>query len=355
MDLIRIGIVGLGANTRLRHVPGLQACQNVEIVGVCNRSAESTQVAAAEFDIPKTYDDWESLVADDQIDAVVIGTWPYLHCPITCAALDAGKHVLTEARMAMNAREAHQMLAASREHPNLVAQIVPSPFGLRGDGLVKQLLNDGRIGELREAVVLATNDALIDINTPLHWRQVAKYSGVNALLLGILHETLIRWVPDPIRVQAQTQTFVQQRVDPVSGKVSCVETPDSVHVLTELPNGARGLYHLSGVICHGPPPQIRLHGTEGSIVYEFAPHERLLFARRGEELTEVKLPSEEEAGWRVEEEFIGAIGGEEQVMFTDFHTGVRYMAFTEAVTLSAQTGSAVNPRTLGPVFVTNTE
>jgi predicted dehydrogenase len=125
-DRIRIGIVGAGANTRLRHIPGFRAIDGVEIVGVVNRSAESTQRAAAELGIPRTYPDWESLVAASDIDAVMIGTWPNLHCEVTCAALAAGKHVLTEARMARSVAEAERMLAASRARPDLVAQIVPA-------------------------------------------------------------------------------------------------------------------------------------------------------------------------------------------------------------------------------------
>ena len=62
MQTIRVGIIGLGANTRLRHVPGLRACRDVEIVAVCNRRPESTQAAAAEFNIPKTYVQWPKLV-----------------------------------------------------------------------------------------------------------------------------------------------------------------------------------------------------------------------------------------------------------------------------------------------------
>jgi len=46
MNQIRVGIVGLGANARLHHVPRLRACENVEIVGVCNQRPESTQAAA---------------------------------------------------------------------------------------------------------------------------------------------------------------------------------------------------------------------------------------------------------------------------------------------------------------------
>src|SRR5438445_11680009 len=128
---LRVGIVGLGGNTRLRHVPGLLACGDVELGAVCNRRPESTAEAAREFKIPRTYEHWQDLVVDPEIDAVVVGTWPYLHCPITVAALDAGKHVLCEARMAMNAAEAREMAAASHRNPRLVAQLVPSPFGLK--------------------------------------------------------------------------------------------------------------------------------------------------------------------------------------------------------------------------------
>lgn len=332
---IRVGIVGLGANTRLRHVPGLRNCRDVEITAVCNRRPESTHQAAAEFGIPKTFDRWEDLVADPDVDAVVVGTWPYLHCPITLAALDAGKHVLTEARMARSASEARQMLAASERHPHLTAQIVPSPFGLYGHRVVLDLLADGFIGDLREAVVLGTNDAFADSTTPMHWRQSAELSGVNMLALGILHETLIRWVPEPTRVLAQTHTFTTERPDPSTDEATAVGTPDSVRVLTEIPGGARGLYHLSGVMSFGPGMQIHLYGSEGTLKYTLGDGEVLLGARRGDrDLSPIEVPVDKAGGWRVEEEFIQAIRGEEQVRFTDFATGVRYMEFTEAVARS---------------------
>jgi predicted dehydrogenase len=199
---IRVGIVGLGGNCRARHVPGLRACENVEITAVCNRRRESTRAAAAEFGIAKTYERWQDLVADPDLDAVLVGTWPYLHCPVALGALAAGKHVLLEARMAMNAEEAQALLAASQARPELVCQIVPSPLGLRADRVVKRMIGEGFLGELREVVAIGTSDALADRETPLAWRQVSALSGLNMLTLGILHETLIRWVPDPVRVFA---------------------------------------------------------------------------------------------------------------------------------------------------------
>ncbi len=340
--VIRVGIIGLGDNCRVRHVPGLRACADVQLAAVCNRRRESTLAAAAEFGIPKTFDRWADLLADPDLDAVLIGTWPYLHCPITLAALESGKHVLTEARMAMNVAEARAMLAATRAHPELVCQIVPSPLGLRADRVIKKLIASGYLGELREAVILGTNVALADRQAPLFWRQISKLSGVNMLSLGIVHETLIRWVPDPVRVVAQAHAFTPERLDPTSGMLIRVGTPDSVQVLTVLAGGARGLYHVSGVTRFGPGSQIHLYGSEGTLKYELAPHDRLWGAQRGEnQLQEIAVPPEQEYGWHVEEEFIGSIRGECPVRFTDFATGVRYMEFTEAVVRSAATAQAV--------------
>jgi predicted dehydrogenase len=340
---IRLGIVGLGGNARLRHVGGFRACENVEIHAVCNRRRESTEAVAREFDIPKTYDHWQDLVADPELDAVLIGAWPYLHCPATLAALQAGKHVLTEARMAMNADEARQMLEASERRPELVCQIVPSPLGLRAHRVVQRMIDSGYLGQLREVIVTAANDSLADAETPLGWRQVRELSGLNMLTLGIVHETVARWVPPPVRVFADAKAFVPQRFDPATGILRQVGTPDSVHVLAVLADGAHALYHVSGVARFAAGTTIQLYGSEGTIHYELAPRDRLRAARRGEsELREVDVPADQALRWRVEEEFISAIRGEERIEFTPFGVGLRYMQFTEAVARSAASGGPID-------------
>ena len=323
MKPVRVGIVGLGKNTRNRHVPGFRAIEGVELVGVCNRRAESTRQAASEYGIPKIFDDWEDLVRDDDIDAVMIGTWPYLHCPVTLAALANGKHVLTEARMACNLSEAEQMMRAANTRPDLIVQIVPSPFGLRSGGRLRELIHDGYLGELREFIVRGANADFADPRAPLHWRQSSELSGINMLALGILHETLTRWIPDPTWVFASTRAFAPGAT-----------RPDSVHVLTELACGARGVYHLSGVVHHAGEFAIELFGTEGTIRYELA-SDRLIAGKSDDgRLQEVDVP--QPGGWRVEADFIDAIRGGDRPTLTDFATGVRYMEFTEAVEQSAR-------------------
>jgi predicted dehydrogenase len=345
MAPLRIGLIGAGGNTRARHIPGLRAIPGVEIVAVCNRRPESTAAAAHEFHIPRTFERWQDLVADPGIDAVVIGTWPYLHCPVTHAALDAGKHVLTEARMAMNAAEAHRMLAAARRRPGQVAQIVPSPFGLAGGAVVLELIRGGYLGELREVEVVGRGAALADPAAPLHWRQDAALSGLNMLTLGILHETLLRWAPPPARVLAQVHAFIPTRIDPEGGVRRMVGTPDSVQVLAVLEGGARAVYQFSGVTPFGGGSSIRLLGSDGVLHYDLDA-DKLYGLSRAEqdrgatEPREVPIPPEKRGAWRVEADWVDSIRAGAPVRLTDFATGVAYMEFTEAVARSAETGAA---------------
>jgi predicted dehydrogenase len=339
---IRVGIVGAGANTRLRHIPGFRQISGVEILGVANSSLESSQKAAAEFGIPKAYARWEDLVADPEIDAVQIGTWPNLHAAVTCAALKAGKHVLCEARMARNLAEAQQMLDASRARPELVAQIVPSPFGLENYASVRHLLDHQFIGDMREVVVLGADDQFWDYSRLLHWRQDAEISGLNILAMGIMHETVTRWVGPTSRVFAQQNIFEPTRPSPKGEVYVPVTVPDSLQIVTQLANGARAIYHLSGTILHGPGKQIHLYGSLGTIKIEFGKTERVWIGRPTEpEMRIVEPTPDKKGGWRVEAEFIGAIRGEEPVRFCTFASAYDYMEFTEAVAISAESGRAV--------------
>jgi len=334
---IRIGLIGAGANTRLRHIPGLRAIDGVEITAVCNRRPESTIAAAREYNIARTYLTWEQVVADDEVDAIVIGTWPYLHCPITIAALQAGKHVLTEARLAMNAAEAHHMLKAAKQHAHLITQVVPSPFGLKGHEVMKELIASGYLGELREVHVFSFNAALADPDAPLSWRQDATLSGYNMLTLGIVHETLMRWTPPPVEVFAQVHAHCPSRIDPASGVRRGVGTPDSVQVLAVLKNGARATYHFSGMTPFGQTANIQLFGSDGVLCYDLGADRILGASRRSgvtaakmAELQEIPIPEGKARAWSVEADFIAAIREQKPIEFTTFEAGVAYMEFTEA-------------------------
>ena len=132
-DPIRIGIVGAGRIVAAEHVPRFRAIDGVELVGVANRSEESSRRAADELGLPRAYPSWQALVADPELDAVLVGAWPVLHAPVTIAALEAGKHVLTEARMAATAEDARAMVRAARAHPDRDRDVVPATFSAWAD------------------------------------------------------------------------------------------------------------------------------------------------------------------------------------------------------------------------------
>src|SRR5262249_61720192 len=132
------------------------------------------------------------------VDAVCIGTWPYMPCETALDALAAGKHVLCEARMAMNAAEGRRMLEASRNAPNLVAQLVPAPHTLEVDSTLTRLVSDGSIGEVLAVEIHATQQPRFpDPSEPLHWRQDGALSRHNIMNMGVWYEAMIPWRGPP--------------------------------------------------------------------------------------------------------------------------------------------------------------
>lgn len=348
---IRVGIVGAGGNFRARHIPGFKAVPGVELAGVANRSRASGERAAKEFGIAEVYDNWVELVESDDIDAIAIGTWPYMHCPVTLEALGNGKHVLTEARMAMNAAEARSMLEASRLFPEQVTMIVPGPMTMAIDPMVFKLLDEGYVGDVLAVEMRVTQRNFVDKAGPLSWRQDATVSGYNILNMGIWAEILMRWLGPAGKVMAMTKTAVKQRKDETTGRMRAVTVPDHVDILADMVCGAQAHLRFSAVTGLAPTSEVWLYGSEGTLRID-AGSLQIYGGKRGDkELAPIAIPEEMVVkpvapglppGWRVEQEFINAIRGIEPVKYTTFEDGVRYMEFTEAVTRSTQEGKAIS-------------
>lgn len=337
-EKIRIGIVGAGANTRKMHLPGFQAIPGVELTVVCNRSQESSQNVAREWGISRIAGHWREVVESPDVDAVMIGTWPYLHARVTIAALEAGKHVLTEARMARNLTEARQMLEASRRHPDLVAQVVPAPMSLDVDSTVREILASGELGELREVTVTQTGGQFMDANQPLTWRQDFDLSGHNVLTMGIYHEIVQRWLQcEPDWVISDGAVFTEWRTSEAGGEKVEVKIPDSISILGRIGKGGRLVYHFSGVEAGEPRNEIRLNCANGGLRFDVGANQ--LYRGDGAKEWKVEVPVEKRRGWRVEADFINSIRTGAPVELTSFEDGVKYMRFTEAVYLSWRDGS----------------
>jgi predicted dehydrogenase len=339
-EVVRVGLIGAGANVQDVQIPGFRRIAGVEIVAVANRSLGSSQAVADQFGIARAYGHWGELLADDGVDAVLIGTWPYMHRTLTLESLAHGKHVLCQARMANDAAQAHEMLDASLRHPDLVCQLVPTSTSYIIDNVLKQLIADGFLGELLSVEIQRVGRAFPDFGGELDWRHDIEFSGYNSLNLGSTYESMMRWVGRGVRVMAMAKTHVPFRRD-ASGMPRSVHVPDHFDIVYELPNGAQVHMRMSETAGLSSGNQTWLHGSEGTIHVDAS--QTIRAGRRGDrQLAEVPNPPATQAVYRVEEEFINAIRGLEPVTQLPFEAGVHYMEWTEAVHRSAQTGEAVH-------------
>lgn len=340
-DKIRIGIIGAGGIFRSRHFPGLAKIADAEVVAICNRSEASAGAIAREFGLsPRLMTDPRALISSQDVDAVMIGTWPYRHCEYVLASLDAGKHVFVQARMAMNLREAKAMYARARE-TGLVTQICPSPMAMKGDWLIQRLIGEGYLGDIYHVYTRSFSGDNCDPEQPLHWRQIDRYSGLNALNMGILVEIVQRWAGQMKTISAHAETFTRTRpLDDGQGR-GPVERPDSVHIMGQMENGAQAAFLFSSVARFGTDPQVELYGSEGTLIYKLD-SDTILGGRAGDGgLSVIPIPDDEAREWTVEQDFVSAIRGGPPGD-TTFEAGLKYMAFTEAVFRSVERGGVVH-------------
>tara|TARA_B100000745_G_scaffold18095_1_gene12720 strand:+ start:215 stop:1357 length:1143 start_codon:yes stop_codon:yes gene_type:complete len=344
-DKIRIGVIGAGGNTTKLHIPGLLAQNGVEILSVANRTLASGQRVAKEFGIPRVEADWQAIIEDQALDAVCIGTWPYMHAPMTIAALDAGKHVLCEARMAMNAQQGRSMLDASRRHPALVAQIVPAPHTLAFDKTIVGMIGAGDIGEMITLDARVVMASYPKPDSPISWRQDRDLSGNNIMSMGIWYEAMMRWVGPMSTVFAVGQAVVPHRVDEAGRRVA-MTIPDHLDIVGKLEQGGQLRFNVSTVLGNAPArTDVCIFGTEGTLrLLQVGDGSLTLYSgsRGVEGLKVVEIDPAKKGGWRVEEEFINAIRGVEAVTHTDFTTAIKYMEWSDAVTRSLRSGISVS-------------
>lgn len=340
MQEIRVGIIGAGTNTKLMHIPKLQEIPGVTVTAVCNRSEESSEKVAKEFGIRRVFLSWQELVEDEEIDAIVIGTWPYMHEIISNAALMEGKHVLCEARMAMNASEAHEMSRVSRCYPHLTAQIVPAPFTFPFDKEIQKIISSGKLGDLLAVNVKFNSSSFLNKSKKMTWRENVELSGLNTMMMGIVYESFSRWIGHAKSVQAQGKSFNSTKL--FEDEVKAIEIPEHLNIMAEMHCGALTQMQFSSVTGLAENSQeVWIYGSKGTLHLDIQKNILRVGDEKSGKMKKIKPVEHKYNRWRVEEEFIGAIRGQEKIKFTTYDEGVRYMEFTEAVAVSCRQGKKI--------------
>jgi predicted dehydrogenase len=145
---IGIGIIGSGGIAQAAHMPGYAAYPDLCcMVAVADINPEVAKAAAEKFNVPHVFTDYRELLKLKEVDAVSICTPNYLHKQPTIDALEAGKHVLVEKPMAMNAQEGREMLAAAKRTGKKLQVALNMRFST-GVRTIKRFIDAGKLGEI---------------------------------------------------------------------------------------------------------------------------------------------------------------------------------------------------------------
>jgi predicted dehydrogenase len=113
--MVRFGIVGFGLHAVKRMMPAFIASRNCQVTALARRDPQKARESAAEYNIPHAFTSVEELCRHPEVDAVFVTSPNSLHLPDVLTAISAGKPVLCEKPMAMNAGECRQMVEAARK------------------------------------------------------------------------------------------------------------------------------------------------------------------------------------------------------------------------------------------------
>jgi len=223
---LRWGVIGTGWIAE-RFVAALQRLTTQQVVAVGSRSASSAAEFAQRFGIAHAHGSYEELVAEPEVDVVYVATPHNRHRPHAALALEAGKHVLIEKPITLNAAEAQELADLAAARGLFCAEALWPLFTPKYD-VVRQVLDAGVLGEI--STVLGDYGAWFDAD---HRIQRHDLAGGPLLDLGTYPLALAGWV-----LGSPTEV-VARGTDAPSG------VNGQVGALLAYASGARGVVHTS--------------------------------------------------------------------------------------------------------------
>ena len=263
---------------------------------LCGRDAAAVRIAAARLGWTVAETDWHALIERDDVQLVDVCTPGNLHAEVAIAALEAGKHVLCEKPLANTLTEAEAMAAAAARAASRGVRAMTG-FNYRrvpAVTLARQLVTEGRIGQIRHVRASYLQDWLVDPAFPLTWRLQRERAGSGALGdLGAHLVDLAQYLTGELiaGVSAATATFVGERPlleapggAPRSGPVT---VDDAAVFIARWPSGALASFEATR-FATGRKNQLRieLNGDRGSLAFDLERLNELQFYDRTDESAE---------------------------------------------------------------------
>ena len=251
MEKVKWGILGTANIARWATIPGMKKAENCELAAIAGRNPEKAERFAKEYGIPKYYGSYEELLEDSEIQAVYIPLPNDIHLKWVKTSLKAGKHVLCEKPLALNAKEAEEMYKTAEE----CGVYLMEAYAYLHSPYVESLKNDVKSGIIGEVDYIDT--AFVTQGYKEDFRLHKEFGGGAMYDLGCYCTTMIMSLIDsePEMVKASAE-FSDLGVDYMTAG------------LIRFKNGARAAFNVGMVLgqnTNSRYDRLYVHGTKGSI------------------------------------------------------------------------------------------
>lgn len=342
--ILKVGVISC-SNMAKGHMKGVIKHPNAELVAVCDTDEGKLKYTAGYFNVPRMYTDYKELLAQPDIDAVIIVTPDAIHKEMAVAALEAGKHVLCEKPLALTREDCVDIANAVKKSDKkfMVGQICRYTPAFKA---AKELIDKGEIGELMFVESEYAHD-YEEFLKPGNWRWDPLRNGVVG---GGCHAVdLLRWVAgDPEEVQAYA-----------NHKIFDPELPydDTTIAIMKFPNNVIGKVFVSVACKRDYTMRSLFYGTKGTIICDNKSNKFQLFRTSINGTTENQVhPTHLNSEIAVDipvainnhnasaefEEFASIIL-EDKPVATTVYEGAKTVAACFAIVEAAETGNIVKP------------
>jgi predicted dehydrogenase len=293
--LVRIGFIGSGFARRVQ-LPALAFVPGATATAIASGRRSNADAVAREFRIPSVYDDGVELARSADVDLVVVSSTPDTHARFAIAALEAGKHVLCEKPMAIDAYEASQMVAASAQHPDSIAWVDHELRYEPNRCRTRELIRADAMGELRHIELslkpyLRGDGRPQAVTAPWNWWfDAARGGGILGAVGSHLIDLCRFWTGSEVTyVAGVAETFVRERIDE-AGVTRPVTADDFASCVVRTASGAVASVTLSTVAHHGGGHLGQVTGSEGTLL--LTGETKLELGKPGGPLEDISVPDD---------------------------------------------------------------
>jgi predicted dehydrogenase len=371
-DKLRIALIGtefMGrthSNAWRQVIPFFEPDREPVLKVVCGRDAEKTTTFARRWGWEDSSTDWQTVIQRDDVDVVDLALPQSMQPEVAIAAAKYGKHVFCEKPMALTGTEAQTMLqeaeaADIRHYVNYNYRRSPAV------ALAKQIIDEGRIGEIRHWRGAYLQDWLVDPEAPLGWKLKKEYAGfgphgdLNSHSVDLAH-FLVGKIES---VFCQKNTFIHQRpLESGSAEMGPVDVDDASQMLVKFANGVLGSFESSRFATgQRNANQFEIFGSKGALRWNLEDLNRLEFYSNDDPshlrgyrsilATEAEHPyvgkwwppghtiGYEHTFVHAVADFLAAISTGQPIS-PDFSDGLRVIQVLEAAHTSAESGQRMN-------------